>query len=189
MSVFAGLEPKSFRVILADPPWRFATYSDKGLGKSPERHYSTLSLADICALPVADLAAPDCALFLWATWPTIFSAESVIKAWSFRYSGLAWEWTKFNPETGKYAFGGGYGTRKNCEPCLLARRGSPALMTRSERDMIRAPRREHSRKPAEQYDKIERMFGGPYLELFARESRPGWATWGDQANRFDEEPT
>ena len=102
----------------------------------------------------------------------------MIEAWGFDYSGLAWEWLKFNPMSGKYAFGTGYGTRKNCEHCLLARRGSPRLLHRGIRDFILAPRREHSRKPDEQYGRIEAMFAGPYVELFARRQWPGWAAWG-----------
>jgi N6-adenosine-specific RNA methylase IME4 len=109
---------------------------------------------------------------------------------------LAWEWLKFNPVTGKAAFGPGYGTRKNVEPCLLARRGSPVLKNRSVRDwmvgedawddLLVSPRREHSRKPDEAYDRIETMFDGPYLELNARQTRPGWSAWGDEVGKFDQ---
>jgi N6-adenosine-specific RNA methylase IME4 len=174
-----------FRVISADPAWPFETFSEAGKGKSPERHYPTMEIEEICAMPVRDVAADDCALFIWTTWPNIFNTERVIKAWGFRYSGLAWEWIKRNPETGKYAFGVGYGTRKNLEPCLLATRGSPKLLSRSVRDFLYAPRREHSRKPDEHFERIETMYRGPYLELFARESRPGWAAWGNETDRFD----
>jgi len=173
-----------YRVILADPPWSFATYSDKGKGKSAEQHYSTMSLDDICSLPVKEWVEDDAALFIWATWPTIFQTERVINSWGFKYSGLAWEWIKKNPVTGKFAFGCGYGTRKNCEPLLLARRGKPFLKSRSERDFMFSPRREHSRKPDETYSRIERMFDGPFLELFARQEREGWTAWGNQTNRF-----
>lgn len=173
-----------FSVILADPPWTFRTYSAKGEGKSPSRHYSCMTMDDICAMPVRDVVAKDAALFLWCTWPTIFEARRVIEAWGFKYSGLAWEWLKYNSKTGKYAFGGGYGTRKNLEPCLLARRGKPALKDRSVRDFIIAPRREHSRKPDEQYERIHRMYDGPSLELFARQAGPGWTAWGNQIDKF-----
>ena len=174
------------RVILADCAWSFKTFSKKGEGKSAQRHYPCMTIDEMCAIPVADWAADDCALFFWATWPFIFQAERVIKAWGFKFSGLAWEWIKFNPVTGKYAFGGGFGTRKNLEPCLLARRGRPLLKSRSERDMIFAPRREHSRKPEEQYQKIMNMFDGPYLEMFATQQYPGWSTWAPQAHAWRE---
>lgn len=173
-----------WQIILADPPWRFATYSAKGEGKSPQKHYACRTIEEICALQVAQVADKNAVLLIWCTWPTIFSAEKVIKAWGFKYSGLAWEWIKRNPETRKYPMGGGYGTRKNLEPCLLARRGSPKLYSRSERDFIFAKRREHSRKPDEQYARIERMYRGPKLEMFARQVWHGWDAFGDQIELF-----
>jgi len=174
-----------YSVILADPAWAFKTRSEKGKGKSPEQHYSCMTIDDIAALPVADIAANDASLFLWVTWPLIFQVERIIKAWGFEYSGLAWEWLKYNPKTKKYAFGTGYGTRKNVEPCLLCRRGKPKLLSRSVRDFILSPRRKHSQKPDEQYDRIEEMFDGPYLEMFARSTRLGWDAWGNQVGLLD----
>lgn len=173
-----------FRVVSADPPWPFETFSEAGQGKSPSQHYPTMSVEELCEMNVRDVAADDCALFIWTTWPNIFETEKVIRAWGFEYSGLAWEWIKRNPKTGKYAFGGGYGTRKNLEPCLLARRGSPAVLDRSVRDFLYAPRREHSRKPDEHFERVEKLFRGPYLELFSREARPGWTAWGNETDRF-----
>ncbi len=187
------LSARTFNVILADPPWLFETYSAKGEGKSPQRHYPCMPTPDICALPIEQLASQNCVLFLWAIWPKIFDAQDVIKAWGFEYSGLGWEWRKFNRQTNKFRFGGGYGTRKNVEPCLLARRGSPVIKTRSERDFIDEGLvddfmdekwRGHSRKPDEQYARIERMYDGPYLELFARQRRRGWSSWGNQVDKF-----
>lgn len=206
---FADLRPNGgFKVILADPPWRWAAYSDKGMEKSPEQHYDTMSIDEICALPIGLLAAKDCAFFMWCTWPLMPHWLKVINALGFEYSGLAWEWLKYNPATEKYAFGPGYGTRKNVEPCLLLTKGNPQLRkdsldglfgvrsapdgVRSVRDFIecnpldaiRAPRREHSRKPDEQYNRIETLFDGPYVELFARNKRPGWVSWGNQVDKF-----
>lgn len=80
--------------------------------------------------------------------------------------------------------GGGYGTRKNAEICWLGRRGNPKRRSRDVRELIVAPRREHSRKPDEQYGRIERLCAGPYLELFARQQRPGWIALGDEVNKF-----
>lgn len=199
-----------FRVILADPPWRFDLRSEKGEGKSPQRHYPTMSIEEIKAVPVELVAAKDCALFIWVTWPLLPHWVEVIEAWGFTYKALAWEWIKFNPETGNYAFGGGYGTRKNLEPCLLASRGSPSLRkeapgslfgsnsipmgVHSVRDFIewlpydciRAPLREHSRKPDEQYTRIETLFDGPRIEMFARQKRAGWTSWGNETQKFGE---
>lgn len=193
--LFAPLPAGPFGVVLADPPWRYSARSAKGLGKSADSHYATLPIATIAALPVRRIAAKDCALFLWCTWPTLFEAQAVIAGWGFTYSGLAWEWVKWNPATDKFAFGGGYGTRKNCEPCILAIRGNPPRAAKNVRDVLFAKAREHSRKPDEQFERIERLFPGPYVELFARRhadsrrgavpatGRRGWTAWGNEAGR------
>lgn len=174
-----------YSVILADPPWHFKTFSEKGQGKSPSKHYNTMLQDELLELPVADFAADDCVLFMWATWPKIFDADLLMWKWGFKYSGLAWEWIKYNDKTEKFAFGTGYGTRKNLEPCLLARKGSPKLLSRSCRDILFSPAREHSRKPDVQYERIERMYQGPYLELFARQRWPGWdVAFSNQADKF-----
>ncbi len=200
-----------FRVILADPPWSFDNYSAKGEAKNAKSHYDCVEEHELKRLPVELLAADDCALFIWCTWPLSEIWHPVISSWGFSYAGLAWEWRKFNPKTGKYAFGPGYGTRKNLEPCLLATRGGPRLKAELPDDLfgvgrapegvrgvrdwmewwpedeIRAPRREHSRKPDEQYDRIETLFDGPYVELFARRRRAGWSAWGDETDTFGDE--
>jgi N6-adenosine-specific RNA methylase IME4 len=188
---FNDVPKHQYRVILADPDWQFKTYSPKGQAKSPGRHYLTpvSPVEHIMSQPVKDMIHPEGAvLFLWATWPTIFQAKDVIEAWGFQYSGLAWEWDKFNHITGKRAFGGGYGTRKNLEPCLLARTKNFKLKTelknRNTRDLIRSPKRENSRKPDEQYELIEGLFDGPYLELYARQERFGWDAAGNEVTKF-----
>jgi N6-adenosine-specific RNA methylase IME4 len=181
--------PGGFGVALADPGHLWRPWSAKGAGRSAQRHYRCEAVERIAALPVAAIMAPDSVLFLWCTWPLIFTAKEIIEAWGFTYSGLAWEWLKYNPATGKYAFGLGFGTRKNLEPCLLARRGNPKRLSASVRDFIIAPRREHSRKPDEQYERIEALFPGPFLELFARRTiRPGWAAWGDELLALESTP-
>jgi N6-adenosine-specific RNA methylase IME4 len=181
---FSEFDGKRYSVILADPPWKFKTRTKAGEGKSPQRHYPCMSFDDICAMPVADLADRHCTLFLWCTWPTIFKAERVIQSWGFTYSGLAWEWIKYNARTGKFAFAGGYGSRKNLEPCLLARRGNPRRFSKSERDFMFDLRREHSRKPDEQYERIDRMYRGPRIELFARARHEDWDAWGNEVGKF-----
>jgi N6-adenosine-specific RNA methylase IME4 len=196
---FTKLRPAGgFKVILADPPWSYKNWSNNGEEKNPNAHYDTMDMDPIAAMPVESLAAQDAALFIWATWPHMPSWNRVIEAWGFEFKGLAWEWIKFNPVTGKYAFGLGYGTRKNLEPCLLATRGNPKMRkefgARSVRDFIeespgdciRSPRREHSRKPDEQYSRIETMFDGPYIELFARQKRPGWSAFGNETDKYKE---
>lgn len=209
---FADIRPLGgFPVLLADPPWQYEARSVKGEGKAAQRHYTCMPTEDIKALPVSLLAADNAALLLWCTWPMLAHWLPVGNAWGFRYSGLAWEWLKFNPRTGKYAFGPGYGTRKNLEPCLLFTKGSPSMRAEMPADMfglgskpegvrsvrdfmqwwpldaIRAMRREHSRKPPDQYERIETMFDGPYVELFSRSNRPGWTSWGNEVGKFDDE--
>lgn len=208
---FAVLRPSGgFPVIEADFPWNYENRSPLGEKKNAKAHYECMSIEEIKQFPLSALAAKDCALFLWVTWPMMPHWNPVIEALGFKYSGLAWEWRKFNPATGKYAFSTGYGTRKNLEPCLLCTRGNPSLKAelpedlfgmgrvpegvRSVRDWmecwpddeIRARAREHSRKPDERYDRIETMFDGPYIELFARQRRKGWTAWGKQVDKFGE---
>lgn len=206
-STFAELRPAGgFKVLLADPPWNFENYSNAGETKNPNQHYACMRIDEIEDMPVHLLAADDCALFLWCTWPLMPRWPHLLRSWGFNYAGLAWEWIKFNQQTGKFAFGPGYGTRKNLEPCILATRGSPSLRaeqsffgqkveanSHSVRDFIMhwpldavlAQRREHSRKPDEQYERIEQLFDGPYVELFSRSKRQGWTSWGNETGKFE----
>ena len=170
-----------YGVILADPPWTFATYSRKGKGRSAEAHYDCMSLADIKALPVGDWAAADCALFLWITDPSLPQALEVIEAWGFVYKTVAFTWAKTTKDGAGFPIGCGYWTRANPEQCLLATRGRPQRLSRAVPQLILAPRREHSRKPDEVYERIEVLVAGPYLELFARDQRIGWDSWGNEA--------
>lgn len=157
-----------------------------------------MSLADIKAMPVKGLTAKDCHLFLWTTGPHLQQAFSVMSAWGFRYSSLAFVWVKrrkraTDDDDGRMLFmdardlnfGTGYTTRQNVELVLLGRRGAPKRLAKDVFQVICAPRREHSRKPDEFFPLVERYCPGPRLELFARQSREGWKTWGDQAERFD----
>ncbi len=175
---FAGLEPQAFDVILADPPWDFKTYSPKGWGKSSHRHYRAMSLDAIKTLPAGLLAANDCLLFMWATWPMLREALSVVDAWGFRYvTGGAWD---------KARMGTGYVVRSACEPFLIATTGS-FDHSRGHRNLIQGEAREHSRKPDTAYAWLETyMPTARRLELFSRASRPGWAAWGDEAGKFDQ---
>jgi N6-adenosine-specific RNA methylase IME4 len=189
-----------FRAILCDPPWRFATYSAKGKGRSAEAHYDCMSFDSLKALPVPKFAAIDCALFLWVTDPLLPKGLELISAWGFTYKTVGFYWVKLNKKSPTFFTGMGYWTRANPEMCLLATRGQPERKSRAvprlvprqeeaqEGDCIVAPRREHSRKPSEIARRIERLVPGPYLELFARESREGWASWGDETGLFDEGP-
>jgi N6-adenosine-specific RNA methylase IME4 len=180
----ASPRPGHYRLIYADPPWTFATYSRKGKGRSAEAYYDCMSFADIKALPVLDWGADDCVLLLWTTDPLLPSAFDVIRAWGFTYKTVGFYWAKLNKHAAgpvytdaSFFAGLGFWTRANPELCLLATRGHPKRRRADVRKLIVSPRREHSRKPEEAYERIEALCEGPYLEMFARSSRPGWDTW------------
>lgn len=190
---FEALTPMKYGAILADPPWAYAMRSDKGYDKSPEAHYSTMPLDQINALPVSHLAGPDCLLFMWSTWPHLVQAQAVMRAWGFTYI-TGGSWTKRTPLS-KAAFGTGYVLRSSKEPYLVGRLGAPQIASRSERNLIEAAeipdgieslRREHSRKPPEMRQMIERLLPRAHCaELFAREPWPGHEVWGNQVERFE----
>lgn len=172
---------KQYQIILADPPWRFATYSAKGQGRSPERHYPTMDLPSICALPVSELAAPDCALFLWATFPMLREALAVIEAWGFVYKTAAFCWVKQTSRSTALHWGMGYWTRSNAELCLLAVRGRPKRRSAGVHQVILSPVEQHSKKPDVVRERIMSLMGDlPRVELFARQTAPGWDTWGNE---------
>ncbi len=173
-----------YGAIYADPPWQFRTWSDKGMGKSADNHYSTMCLADICALPVADATADDCVLFIWATMPQLQDAFRVIDAWGFKYKTCAFTWVKANRKSESLFTGMGYWTRSNAELCLLATRGKPKRLNADVQQALIAPIREHSRKPDEVRERIMRLVDGPYLEMFARERSEGWDAWGNETTKF-----
>lgn len=185
------LPPGQFGVILADPPWAYEMYSDKGYGKSPDVHYNCMPFAELVALrdQLLFVTAPNSVCFMWAVWPKLDEALELMKAWGFQYkTGGAWHkrsasWTPGTPDP-KSAFGTGYLFRSASEPFLVGTIGNPDILNRSTRNIIEAAVREHSRKPEEQYTMIERLFRGPYLELFARSGRPGWTSWGNETEKF-----
>jgi len=151
---------------------------EKGQGSERGSPLRLHVLADIKALPVGDWAAADCALFLWITDPSLPQALEVIEAWGFVYKTVAFTWAKTTKDGAGFPIGCGYWTRANPEQCLLATRGRPQRLSRAVPQLIVAPRREHSRKPDEVYERIEVLVPGPYLELFARAPREGWHSWG-----------
>lgn len=174
-----------YGAILADPPWAFRTWSGKT--GTPHRtandHYGTVALHGLASLPVRDIAAPDAALFMWAVDSHLDAAIDLGRAWGFRFKTLAFVWAKTTAR-GTHRIGMGYWTRKQCEVCLLFTRGKPRRRSKGVRQLICAPRREHSRKPDDIYDRIEALVDGPYCELFGRQEWPGWTAWGDQVQHF-----
>jgi N6-adenosine-specific RNA methylase IME4 len=167
-----------YNIIYADPPWR---YDNKGGQGVAENHYPTMNISDICALPVADIAAKDSALFLWATFPMLPEALRVIEAWGFKFKTVAFVWLKQNRKALTWFYGLGFWTRGNAEICLLATRGKPKRHDNSVHQFIISPIEQHSKKPDEARDKILRLMGDmPRVELFARQTAPGWDSWGNE---------
>jgi N6-adenosine-specific RNA methylase IME4 len=172
-----------FGTILADPPWRFANRTGK---VAPEHRrlgrYGTLELEEICGLPVAGLAAARSHLYLWVPNALLAEGLQVIRAWGFTYKANV-VWHKVRKDGGSDGRGVGFYFRNVTELVLFGVRGSlrtgPAA--RSQVNLIATRKREHSRKPDELYGLIEACSPGPYLELFARYPRDGWAAWGDEA--------
>lgn len=184
-----------YRLIMADWPWLFTLRSTRGEGKAPQRHYKTIPMDVIQALPVWKLAAPDALYLMWGTSPLLDQQLTTMRLHGFQYVQEA-PWFKGSPasegepddDQGDYnpAFAGGYIWRNCHEPMLIGKRGSPVLLParRKERAAFFDPQREHSRKPDEQYRKAETLSPGPYLELFSRTDRPGWVSYGNQVGHF-----
>jgi N6-adenosine-specific RNA methylase IME4 len=179
---------RKYGAILADPPWSFRNWSAKGTGRNAVSHYDCLDFSTLASLPISNLAEDNCALFLWATDPLLPRALELISAWGFEYKTVAFYWVKLNTATkhdADYFTGLGYWTRANPEQCLLATRGKPMRKAKDVRRLVVEKRREHSRKPDCVRDWIERLVSGPFIELFARETKKGWDCWGDQTGLFD----
>lgn len=173
---------EGFDLIMADPPWAFRTRSLKGEGRSAQGHYACMSLPDIARLPVASLGAKDCLLWLWATNPMLPQAIDVLTCWGFQFK-TAGHWAK-RTKHGKLGFGTGYILRCAGEPFLIGTRGRPKT-SRNVRSLIEGLVREHSRKPEEAFAAAEKLMpDAARLELFSRAPRAGWATWGDEADKF-----
>lgn len=173
-----------FKTVLADPPWRFTNRTGK---VAPEHRrldrYDTMTLDDICALGVNDVAADNAHLYLWVPNALLPEGLRVMDAWGFRYvSNLVW--AKRRADGGPDGRGVGFYFRNVTELILFGVRGSMRTLApgRSQVNMIESRKREHSRKPDEQYALIEACSPGPYLELFARHPREGWRVWGNEAD-------
>lgn len=176
-----------YRAVLADPSWKFKTYDGKtSIPTTAPDPYKAMPLDQIKALPVADVCAKDCALFLWATWPMLPQALEVMAAYGFAYkSGGAW--AKQSSTGRKWAFGTGYIFRSASEVLLVGTRGSPKFRSKSERNLWVSPLQEHSRKPVSVIEMIERHIDGPLLEMNARQSqRDRWSYWGDEKEMFND---
>ena len=173
---------KKYNIIYADPPWK---YTESGTNAKVEgRHYPSMSLEEICAMPINTICADKCILFLWATFPRLKDALATIEAWGFVYHSLGFDWTKL-AKNGAPKMGCGYYTRQNNEICLIAvpkdKKRRIAPLSHSVRACVQLPAREHSRKPDEIRDWIVEICGDlPRIELFARQRFDGWDAWGNE---------
>lgn len=176
---------RKFATILADPPWRFQNSTGK---VAPEHkrlsRYPTLTIGDICNLPVNGIAADAAHLYLWVPNALLPDGLEVMSAWGFTYkSNLIWH--KIRRDGGSDGRGVGFYFRNVTEIILFGVRGKNARTLpagRRQVNMLQTRKREHSRKPDEQYDIIESCSPGPRIELFARGERKGWSVWGNQAD-------
>lgn len=166
----------AYACLVADPPWRFG---DKlpGPGRGAEKHYPTLSIADLCAFALPPLAA-DAYLFLWRVSSQVAEAYRVVEAWGFTPK-TELVWVK-RTETGRRWFGMGRTLRAEHETCIVAVRGRPTVLNRSTRSTFEAAAGRHSAKPEAFFDLVEALVPGPYVELFARRQRPGWTCLGNE---------
>ena len=178
---------RGFSTVLADPPWQFQNRTGK---VAPEHRrlnrYSTMSLGEIKALPVASICEPMAHLYLWVPNALLPDGLAVLAAWGFEYkSNIVWH--KVRKDGGPDGRGVGFYFRNTTELLLFGIRGKNARTLapgRSQVNVIRTQKREHSRKPDEAFALIERCSPGPFLEMFARGARPGWAAWGRQAEEY-----
>lgn len=191
---FAGLPRNHFGVIEADPAWSWVNFSGKGAAphRTAEAPYPVMTLDEMKALPVADIAAKDCLLHMWVIGSHLDQAIELGRTWGFTFKsdGLVWVKTGKNDSTVR-PIGMGKWVRKQVEYGLLFSRGRPSRLDAGVRQLIEAeemviyaPKREHSRKPDERYERLERLAAGPHVELFARTERPGWSVWGNETQKF-----
>ena len=184
---------KKYKTIYADPPWRVKNFSEKGEGRNAISHYDCLTLADLKKLNIQRYADKDCALFLWVTDPMLDQGIELMQDWGFKFKTVAFYWAKTNTKVDlnnlsaekDFFTGLGYWTRANCEQCLMGTIGNPRRIGKDVKRLIVDKRREHSRKPEQTYERIEKLVEGPYLELFARKTKKNWDSWGDQVGLFD----
>ena len=181
-----------YQIIYADPPW---AYKSLKIGGAAANHYQTMKWQDIALMPVSEITADNCIIFMWATFPQLREALEVIEAWGFEYKTLGFSWIKTNQD-GTPFFGIGYYAKSNCEVCLMATKGKAHSLVKSNSvsSVIIHPKTAHSRKPDVVREKIVELMGDiPRIELFARDNGDkdlfgknrldGWDTWGNEVKQ------
>lgn len=181
---FDPLRPLSYDLIVIDAPWPFDLYSNKGNHKSAAAHYDLMSIDDIARLPVGGLAQRDCLLLMWVTAPRLADALTVMSAWGFQYKTNI-TWRKTTP-AGKVRMGTGYWARSMHETVLIGTIGAPTKFSAFP-SLFDGIAREHSRKPEEFYNLVAKHTSGlRRADVFARQARPGWDSFGDETTKFPE---
>ena len=174
---------KKYNIIYADPPWKYnsrANHKTKFRGGA-EGHYKLMSMEEIKALPIKELADENCVLFLWVTFPYLKEQIKLFDYWGFDYKTLGFSWIKLNKKNKKPFFGVGFYAKSNCEVCLMGIKGKMKPISNKVSSCVISERREHSRKPDEVREKIVELFGDiPRIELFARQKADGWDVWGNE---------
>lgn len=171
---------KKYNIIYADPPW---SYNDKALAGNRGAccKYSVMTTEDIANLPIKEMSADDCILFMWVTMPKLNEVFDVIKSWGFEYKTCGFTWVKRNKKSNSWFWGMGRWTRANAELCLIATKGKPKRQSASINQIIDTPIEQHSKKPDIVRDKIVELCGDlPRVELFARQKHEGWDSWGNE---------
>lgn len=171
-----------YSIIYADPPWQYKDKAQAGK-RGAGFKYDLQSTNWIADMPIQDISADDCVLFLWATFPMLPDALRVIEAWGFKYKTVAFNWVKRNKIKDTWFWGIGNWTRSNSEVCLLAIKGNPKRVSKSVHSVVDARIEYHSKKPAVVRDRIVELMGDlPRIELFAREQAEGWHVFGNQCD-------
>uniref|UniRef100_A0A6H1ZQU9 Putative methyltransferase n=2 Tax=viral metagenome TaxID=1070528 RepID=A0A6H1ZQU9_9ZZZZ len=178
---------KKHSILYLDPPWK---YNSRANHKTRFRggacgHYDLMTMDEIKALPIPELADENCVMFMWCTFPYLDEQIKLFKHWGFKYKTLGFSWIKTNSKSGTPFFGVGYYAKSNCEVCLMGIKGKMKPVSNKVSSVVIAPRREHSRKPDEVRERIVELFGDlPRLEMFARERVVGWDNYGNEVDKF-----
>lgn len=171
---------KKYNIIYADPPWQ---YKDKALAGNRGAccKYDVMTIEDIKALPINNIADNDCILFIWVTFPLLQAGLDTIKAWGFVYKTIGFNWVKKNKKSDSWFWGMGNWTRSNPELCLIGIKGKPKRLSAKVHSIIDTPIEGHSKKPDIARDKIIELVGDlPRIELFARQKANGWDVFGNE---------
>lgn len=185
-----------FGAIIVDYPWYLQTYSERGNNRAPK--YPVMTKERGMNMPMEAVMAKDCYVFMWTSGPFVKQAFDICEAWGLEYSTYPFVWIKPTRRTaaqGKFFFqieddenwekGNGYVTMANAEIVLGFKRGRPERINSGVRQLIVHPRMEHSRKPDDAHERVEQLYQGPFLELFARRKYPGWVCVGNQLTKRD----